>query len=203
MRGWFDHVSARRKQVLTAVFNRLLTVLTAIRRNRGETVPDTWTVEWGSLWQPTAAEGADTLLKGMQAMQIAIGQGIMTVAQAQAHLVSQGLIEVDPAQALADSPPDLAGVEGDAEAAASVEDVPADLISVEAAAVLAGVPTLTLTNMLRSGAIPFWQFGSRRQVSRAQVIGSGRAAMEAAMANHAEKAAAKAAARGAELGSAA
>jgi phage-related protein (TIGR01555 family) len=197
MRGWFDHVAARRKQVLTAVFNRLLTVLTAIRRNRGEKVPDNWTIEWGSLWQPTAVEQADTLLKGVQAMQIAVQLGIMTAAQAQAHLVSKGLID-KPVQADPVEPaPALAGVEADVEAAASVESVPPDLISVEEAALLAGVPTRTMTNMLASGSIPYWLFGSKRQVSRAQVIESGRAAMQAAMAAQAAKAAERAAAKAA------
>ena len=66
-RAWYDHVHAQQRKILTKRINRLLSVLFAIRKNRGETVPDEWTIGYRPLWQLTENEAADVRTKNAAA----------------------------------------------------------------------------------------------------------------------------------------
>lgn len=92
IRSWFDFVASKQKTVLTPVINRLLEVIFRIRANRKEVVPDEWVINYRPLWQPTAQEQADTLLKKAQAAQILMLNGVMSEDEVRADLISAGLI---------------------------------------------------------------------------------------------------------------
>lgn len=55
----------------------------------------------------------------------------------------------------------------------SQDEVPADMISVQQAAARIGVPTRTITRAMELGALRWWGWGSRRNVSLADVIKLG------------------------------
>jgi len=55
----------------------------------------------------------------------------------------------------------------------SEDEVPADMISVQQAAARIGVPTRTITRAMELGQLRWWGFGSRRNVSLADVIKLG------------------------------
>lgn len=60
------------------------------------------------------------------------------------------------------------------EAQPSAAPVPADVVSVQAAAKQLGVPTRTLTLAMERGTLPFWGFGARKTVSLADVLKLGK-----------------------------
>jgi len=244
IRSWYDYVDSQRKKILNPALDRILQIHFAIRWNRtGEAVPTRWTIEWDPLWQPTAAEAAETDLKVAQTAQIYLASGVMKSEEIRNKLVSQGYITpvadvVDPAvktvgpaqvgvwtgvtallgaafpmgipkdvlartltsldperypEAVAhallatqenpeDPRPLEAGPaliadtpEASPEAMPSQAPVPPDLCSTKEAAARLGIPTLTVNNMCRNGTLPYWGFGSHKQVSMADVLAMGKA----------------------------
>lgn len=186
IRAWYDHVHAKQRQVLTPVMNRILEVMLAIRRNRGEKVPTEWQVVWNQLWQPTEHEMAQTNLANAQARQIYFSIGGMSTDEIRTKLESEGQIEdadepvpPPPVQVNTGSPPGGSGAlvtaSADEEIAApSKAPMPDDLVSVREAASQFGVPTRTLSLKCQKGELTYWQFGSRTQVSVAEVAELGR-----------------------------
>jgi phage-related protein (TIGR01555 family) len=92
IRSWFDFVASQQRSVLTPALNRLLEVIFAIRSNRGEEVPDEWSIEFRPLWQPTAQERAETILKTAQSAQILIANDITSPDEVRAQMISMGWI---------------------------------------------------------------------------------------------------------------
>lgn len=188
IRSWYDHVHAKQRLVLTPVINRLLEVVLAIRANRGEVVPSEWQVEWNQLWQPTAQEMSATGLALAQTRQIYFSIGGMSAAEIRKRLEDEGEIEdatavvpPPPVQVSTGSPPGGSGSllsasadDEDLTAPPSEAPMPEDLCSVREAAQACGVPTRTLSLMCERGQLAFWQFGSRKQVSLAEVSEVGR-----------------------------
>jgi phage-related protein (TIGR01555 family) len=92
IRSYFDWVASEQRLKLTPVITELLNVIFAIRSNTGEEVPSEWTVEFNPLWQPTATERAETLLKNAQADQIYMLNGVASVDEVRERLISDGLL---------------------------------------------------------------------------------------------------------------
>lgn len=90
IRAWFDFVHSQQRLVLMPVITKVLDVLFAVRRNRGEDVPTEWTVKFNPLWQPTAEEQAKTQLAQAQADQILIMNGVTSPDEVRARMVSEG-----------------------------------------------------------------------------------------------------------------
>lgn len=173
IRSWYDYVHSQQRMILTPPISQLLTVMLAIRKNRGEMVPEEFNVIYNPLWQPTAQEQADTLLKYSQASQILINSQIATPQQLAAMIISQGLLPEDTETPQEDN---FATVpqEITIPAMASTEPVPPDMVSVQEAAKAVGVPTRTLTRQIELGNIPYWGYGKRVQVSMSQVMEAGK-----------------------------
>ena len=93
IRAWFDHVASQQKQILAPVISRVMEILLAVRSNRGEDVPEEWTIEFPPLWQPTADERSQTYLRQAQADQIYFLNGVLSADEIRARLVSEGMIE--------------------------------------------------------------------------------------------------------------
>ena len=109
VRTYLDYVAAQQNLQLTPVLNELLTVLFAVRQNRGEVVPDEWTINFNPLWRPSAQESADTMLKRAQADQILILNDIVSADEVRERLISEGLITPG------ESPPDVGTLEEEEE----------------------------------------------------------------------------------------
>jgi phage-related protein (TIGR01555 family) len=92
IRTYFDFVASQQKLTLTPAITRLLEVIFAVRRNRGEDVPEEWVVKYQPLWQPTEQEAAETFLKNAQAHQILNLNDVESPEEWRAALISAGLI---------------------------------------------------------------------------------------------------------------
>jgi hypothetical protein len=117
-RTYLDWVASEQKFQLTPVLNELLTVLFAVRKNRGEVVPEEWTINFHPLWQPTALESADTALKRAQTDQILILNDIVSADEVRDRLISEGLISPG------ESPPDVGTLEEEEEEEETMEETP-------------------------------------------------------------------------------
>jgi phage-related protein (TIGR01555 family) len=96
IRTWLDFVASQQKLTLTPVLTRLLEVVFAVRSNRGEQVPEQFTVEYSPLWQPTQVEAADTALKMAQTHSVYILNGVASPDEVRAALISSGdLVPLD------------------------------------------------------------------------------------------------------------
>ena len=177
IRGWYDYVHSQQKNYLTPVLNKILKLIFKVRERRGKIVPLEWNIENTPLWQPSETEQADTLLKNMQAYQIASTQRFMTVEEVRDLLISKGVIQTTmgaPIKAAAPEAPIAEQDEESLEAPPSLEPIPPDLCSTKKAAEMLGVPTLTINKMCREGKLKYWQYGSRMQVSMSEVGHAGR-----------------------------
>ena len=92
IRSWFDFVASQQRLTLTPVVTRLLEVIFAIRSNKGEQVPDEFSVEYNPLWQPTQQERADTYLKMSQGDQIYMLNSVQSPDEVRARLISEGFL---------------------------------------------------------------------------------------------------------------
>lgn len=173
IRSYYDHVHSLQKNFLTSILTKIVELMFQIRFNKGEVVPDEWSIEFEPLWQPTEEAQSDVLLKKMQAYQIAAQLGFMTVAQIQAKLISDGIIEESGIEVAGATPQEAEQIVADEDAMASTEPVPSDLMSTREAAAMIGIPTVTLNNLLRKGEIRYWSFGSKKQVSMKEVMEYG------------------------------
>lgn len=90
IRSWFDFVASQQRLILTPVITRVLEIIFATRRNRGEAVPEEWTVEFSPLWQPTQMERAETSLKSAQANSLYFTMGVKSSDEIRAELISSG-----------------------------------------------------------------------------------------------------------------
>ena len=108
-RTYLDWAASQQKLQLTPVLNELLTVLFAVRKNRGEPVPDEWTINFHPLYMPTAQESADTYLKRAQANQILALNDVISPDEWREGLISEGLITPG------ESPPDVGTLEEEEE----------------------------------------------------------------------------------------
>jgi len=191
IRSWYDHVHAKQRLVLTPVINRLLEIILAgrARRNPDMDIPSEWQVEWNPLWQPNDQEMAQTRLTNAQADQIYFSMASMSVSEIRTRLEDEGTIKdatvevpLPAAPVMTGSPPGGSGalaavsdIDPAPDAAEpSQKPVPDDVVDVREAAKRLGVATRTLTRQMQLGNLPFWQFGSRRQVSLSEVMELGR-----------------------------
>lgn len=91
-RTWYDAVATERDIHITPALNRILTVLMACRKNRGETVPDEWTIKYQSLAQQSPEKEADTLLKLTQSLTMLIQNDVVSSDEVRAMLVDRGYV---------------------------------------------------------------------------------------------------------------
>ena len=103
IRSWFDFVASQQRFHLTPVINELLDVVFAVRKNKGETVPEEWTINFNPLWQPSAQESAATALSRAQADQILILNDVVSPDEVRERMISEGTltpmeapVDVDP-----------------------------------------------------------------------------------------------------------
>jgi len=88
--------------VLTPAMSRVLEVVLAIRRNKGEEVPTEWTIQWTPLYQESEKVIAETNFLIAQTMQLLIQNGIMAPDEARQALVDKGVfapldtLSIDP-----------------------------------------------------------------------------------------------------------
>jgi len=179
VRAYYDAVEAERGVVLTPALNRILEVLFAVRRNRGEAVPSEWEITYESLMRPDPAKQAEITLKAAQASQILISTGVISPQEARGQLEQMGLVsaaedldmqEEETAQESAQAAPDeVQDEEGEEGPIPSAEPVPDDLCSPREAGERWGVPTRSITILIDRGELRYWQVGSRRQVSMADI----------------------------------
>ena len=92
IRGWYDAVAAEQKQQLTPALSRLLTVILAVRANKGEQVPDEWTIEYTSLVQEPPEKEAQTNFLLAQTAQILIQNGVASPDELRQALINRGAI---------------------------------------------------------------------------------------------------------------
>ena len=85
VRLWYDDVQAHREHVLAP---RLLRILRLLSKTLGHKAPESWQINWPSLWQMTAVEQADYRLKTVQADDIEIKNG--TILPEEAALTRYG-----------------------------------------------------------------------------------------------------------------
>lgn len=95
IRTWYDFVASKQPQVLTPPLNRLLTVLFAIRANKGEAVPTEWTVEYAPLWQASEQDLVATEKLRAETESIRLADGTITVEEIRTNLVSRGILPED------------------------------------------------------------------------------------------------------------
>ena len=91
-RAWYDSVEAEQANKLTPALSRLLEVLLAIRANRGEEVPDEWTISYDSLVSEAPDQQAQTNFTEAQTAQILIVNGIASPDEVRQTLINRGVI---------------------------------------------------------------------------------------------------------------
>jgi len=177
-RAWYDSVDAERGQKLTPALTRLLDVLLAVRLNRGEQVPDEFTIDYESLMSEAPEQEAQTNFIRAQTAQILVVNGLASPDEIRQGLINQGAITpiedgamVHPAEMA--EPADELEVTVETEIPTPTKPVPEDLINVREAAEAVGVPTRTITRLIETGQLPCWTFGRHRQVSMADVAKIG------------------------------
>lgn len=92
-RGWYDHVASAQKNVLSPALNRVLTILFALRKQRGGQVPSEWTIEYEPLWQPSEKEQAETELVWAQADALRMADSVVSPDEVRARLLKRGHVE--------------------------------------------------------------------------------------------------------------
>jgi phage-related protein (TIGR01555 family) len=92
-RMWYDYCIAERKVVAEPALDELLALEFQARRNRNEVVPSDWVIEWSPLEQEAMEDKASraTAWSGFAASMVTAG--VLTPEQAQAVLVSEGIVE--------------------------------------------------------------------------------------------------------------
>lgn len=190
VRAWYDHVASQQQTVLSPALNRILEVVFAARRHRGETVPEEWTIEYESLTQQAPETFAETLLKLAQSTQILVGTGVITPAQARQMLTERGMLgsgQADPAEPTSTETERVTEPAVEAQEqeqlqtddpisapVPSTDEVPPDLMSPREAAERFALPTRSITLLIDRGALRYWQVGSHRQVSMADIAALAR-----------------------------
>jgi phage-related protein (TIGR01555 family) len=113
IRSYFDFVASQQRLTLTPGLTRLLEVIFAIRSNKGEQVPDEFTIDYRPLYRLTDQEQAETILKRSQADQVYMLNSVMSPDEVRARLISSG--ELVPLEAPDDirEPPEEEPEEGD------------------------------------------------------------------------------------------
>ena len=107
IRSYFDYVASQQRLTLTPALTRLLEVDFAIRSNRGERVPEEFTIDYNPLWQPTQQERADTYLKMSQGDQTYMLNSVMSPDEVRARLIASGeLVPLDAPDDIREPPPE-------------------------------------------------------------------------------------------------
>lgn len=78
VRGWYDRVKARQDRKLRPVIERVVKMLFQVLK---ATEPDSWSVHFNPLWQPTDKERADTMLVMATADEKNIASGILSAEE--------------------------------------------------------------------------------------------------------------------------
>ena len=94
-RGWYDHVALQRQRILTPALTRVIDIILRLREQRGDRVPEEWTIEWGSLWQPSDKELAETRLINVQADTAQIDTMVTTAEEVRGRYIGSGDIVPD------------------------------------------------------------------------------------------------------------
>lgn len=109
IRSWFDFVHGQQKITLRPAIDRLLEVMFALRANKGEDVPEEWTIEFNPLWQPTEKEKAETGKLRAETASILIGDDVVAPGEVRARMINEG--DIEPLEA--DDLPETPEIEGD------------------------------------------------------------------------------------------
>jgi phage-related protein (TIGR01555 family) len=92
VRAWYSSVQNEQKFTVAPALNRLLEVIFAIRRNRGEQVPNEWTIEWAPLTTPEPKANAEIAQIWMSTVQTGIMSGVISPDQGTDILVMNGVL---------------------------------------------------------------------------------------------------------------
>lgn len=96
VRSWYSSVENEQKFTVTPAINRLLEVIFACRRNRGEQVPTEWSITFAPLWTPepkARAEIAEIWIRNATALIMA---GMLSPDEATDLLVRNGVLDDVP-----------------------------------------------------------------------------------------------------------
>lgn len=93
IRGYYDHVKSEQETTLTPKINRVLNVLFAARRLRGEVVPSEWTIEYDPLFSETKEAQATAALTWVQAFEAMVLNGMASPDEARKQLMDMGYLE--------------------------------------------------------------------------------------------------------------
>lgn len=93
MRSWYDSCARARDTQITPPLTRVLDMMLRARANRGGApAPAEWTLEWGSLWEPTDSERA-TYEQTMVATSTAlVSAGLSSPDEEREKLIGLGII---------------------------------------------------------------------------------------------------------------
>ena len=104
-RQWYDHVWAERAVVAEPALNRIIEIVLAARRNRGEVVPSHWTISWEPLEQEAAEDLAKRASQWAEVVVKLLAALVITPEQARTILVGRGVLEQSELDATAKKPP--------------------------------------------------------------------------------------------------
>lgn len=93
IRGYYDQVASLQQSYLAPRIDRVLAVVFASRRLRGETVPAEWTIEFDPLYRETRETMAASALSWAQAMETWVLNGIVSPDEARRQLIDMGYVE--------------------------------------------------------------------------------------------------------------
>jgi uncharacterized protein len=91
-RAWYDRVTVERRVVVEPALNRILEIVFACRRNRGEKVPEKWTIEWKPLEREAEGDRAERMTKWASAFA-SLPPGVMTPAEMRQTLIDADLLD--------------------------------------------------------------------------------------------------------------
>lgn len=96
VRSWYDSVAKQQKAVVAPALDRILEVIFAARANAGERVPNEWTIEFAPLHTPEPKASAEIAKTWVDTAAAAVAAGLMTIEQAQAMLIQNGVLAALP-----------------------------------------------------------------------------------------------------------
>jgi len=192
LRAWYDTVAARQPRHYTPAIQAVvdLVMLSHEGPTGGQRLP--YTVEWRPLWSLSETEQAQRDLARAQRRATDLGARVIDRAEARrepAVLELYGPLDPDAPE---EGPPGSEPLDSDAPLADAPDDgvmpegvvslvstppstarPPADLLTEEEACAAARINVRRLRRLMRSGALPYWDFGGEWKVSAADLAALG------------------------------
>lgn len=98
VRAWYSSVQTEQKFTVSPALNRLLEIIFAIRRNRGEQVPTEWSIEWAPLTTPEPKASAEIAEIWMRTVQTGVMTGVISPDQGTDILIMNGVLKDLPGE---------------------------------------------------------------------------------------------------------